>query len=133
MAILLVVVTGCGYFGEAKLVPSSDDLKKEFVQSESDFTKKYNGKEVAYWGKVATITNLGDRAYLYMTSDVSGGTDIRCVVAKADMDKFSLLKIEHDTIASVRGTVSVEKEGVTVVEVRSCKAIKVGIANTEEK
>jgi hypothetical protein len=70
----------CGMLGTKKVFPSEDELRREYKESSDKFKAKYDGKEVAVWGK-AGIMSL--------------------------TDSFSIVNFESNTDSSVSGTPSI--------------------------
>ena len=131
-AVLLTSLSACQYLGKkAEAIPSIEELRREYKKSKDDFRTKYNGKEVAMWGKVDTINNLGQVANLRMESsgsDLYGVPDITCVVEKADVARFTELKVEKGTYARVKGPLSIDEKGGNTIELKPCKLVKIGLS-----
>src|SRR5437867_11891164 len=130
LAIVLLGLVACKYLGKKpEYIPSDNDLKNEYVKSKRDFTVKYNGKEVVFWGIVGSINPLSDSARVRFEkspgSDPSG-PDIVCSVDKPDVKRFEELKVEVGTYVQVKGQMSVDDNEI---ELRSCKLITIGPTN----
>jgi hypothetical protein len=123
LALVLMVLIACKYLGKKpEYIHSDDDLQKEYMKSKSDFTAKYNGKEVVFWGIVGSINPLSDSARVRFQKSPgsdSSAPDIVCTVDKPDVKRFEELKVEVGTYVRVKGQMSVDDNSGDQLELKS--------------
>lgn len=131
----VALLASCGMFGAKKVFPSEDDLRREYKESSDNFKAKYDGKEVAVWGK-AGIMSLTDSFSIVnfesnTDSSVSGTPSITCYANSEDSARrFKELKVEPGTLIRVRGKMKLEGGSMRLEE---CKLEKVGSAALSEE
>lgn len=131
LIIVLMGLVACKYLGnKSESIPSDDELKKAYTKSKSDFTAKYDGKEVVFWGIVESINPLSETVRVgFKTSPGSDYTPrIVCSVDKADVSRFEQLKVEAGTYVRVKGQMSVH-DSAGELELKSCKLVTIGPTN----
>jgi hypothetical protein len=124
----------CSMLGEKKMFPSEDDLRREYKESSDKFKTKYEGKEVAAWGKagIMSITDSGGLVYFEGTTDssVSGAPSISCYVDSADSARFKELKVEPGTLIRVKGKMKLEGGAMRL---ENCKLARIGASALSEE
>ena len=133
LAIVLMGLLACKYLGKkSEYISSDSDLKNEYMKSKSDFTAKYNGKEVVFWGIVGSINPFSDSARVRFEKSPgsdSSAPDIVCSVDKPDVSRFEELKVEVGTYVRVKGQMSVDDKSGDALELKSCKLVTIGPTN----
>ena len=128
-AATLMTTTSCGMLGGNKvMIPSEDDLRREYKASQADFKAKYDGKEISAWGK-ASVMDLSAPVIVHFDnsgsdSSVDGTPYISCYVDSADVARFKELKVDAGDYMRLKGTMKLETGSMRLDH---CKLDKIGI------
>ena len=125
----------CGMLGAKKTFPSEDELRREYKESSDKFKAKYDGKEVAVWGKAGIMSLMDSFSIVNFESNtdssVSGTPSITCYANSEDSARrFKELKVESGTLIRLKGTMKLE--GLSM-RLENCKLEKVGSAALSEE
>ncbi|MEP6787514.1 MAG: hypothetical protein ABJB40_03725 [Acidobacteriota bacterium] len=123
----ILSVMGCGMLGGSKaVIPSEDDLRREYKKSKDDFKVKYDGKEIFVWGLVGSSEPSSGILHFKTSSssDVDGTPYISCYIEKPDLVKFNDMHVQEGSMVRLKGTLKVEEGSMRL---NNCKLEKFGV------